>query len=300
MLHSRVLRYLDEVARAGSIRAAAERLNVASSAVNKHVLALEAALGQPLFDRLPRGLRLTPTGELILAHVRQTLKDFKEVEASIRDLRGLEAGEVTIATMSGLAGGIIPQVAAPFQARHPRIRVSVRVMFIRDIIEAVTTGEADIGFAYNLPADPQLEFIEDLDARLGVIVSPGHPLARMGSVPLGHCTGYPLIFADRALLLHDAVAGAFAAEGLSAEPAFRTNSIEAMKVLAGSGAGIAFLSRFDIAEEYRWGALTYVPVRGNALGRNRLALVQRDRRSLGPAASILLDDLRTALRNARS
>ncbi len=59
MLHSRVLRYLDEVARVGSIRGAAERLNVASSAINKHVLLLEEAIGEPLFERLPRGLRLT-------------------------------------------------------------------------------------------------------------------------------------------------------------------------------------------------------------------------------------------------
>src|SRR5579862_8524095 len=61
MLHSRLLRYLDEVSRLGSIRKAAVRLNVASSAINRQILALENELGAPIFERMPRRLRLTAT-----------------------------------------------------------------------------------------------------------------------------------------------------------------------------------------------------------------------------------------------
>ena len=59
LLHSRKLLYLDEIARCGSIRKAADRLNVSSSAINRQILALEEEFGVPLFERLPRGLRLT-------------------------------------------------------------------------------------------------------------------------------------------------------------------------------------------------------------------------------------------------
>ncbi|WP_426239485.1 LysR family transcriptional regulator [Pararhizobium sp. DWP1-1-3] len=93
MLHSRVLRYIDEVARCGSIRAAGERLNVAPSAINKHILQLEEAIGEPLFERLPRGLRLTPAGEILVAHVRRTIKEFSQVEADIRDMKTLQSGD---------------------------------------------------------------------------------------------------------------------------------------------------------------------------------------------------------------
>ena len=96
MLHSKLLRYLDEVARSGSIRAAAQRLNVASSAVNKQVLMIEEQLGVKLFERLPRGLRLTAAGELMVAHIRQTMNNYRNVEADIRDLQGLRSGEVTL------------------------------------------------------------------------------------------------------------------------------------------------------------------------------------------------------------
>ncbi len=75
LLHSQLLRYLDEVARAGSIRKASEKLNISSSSINRQILALEDELGSPIFHRLHRQLRLTQTGEILIDHVRRTLKD---------------------------------------------------------------------------------------------------------------------------------------------------------------------------------------------------------------------------------
>jgi len=296
MLHSRVLRYIDEVARSGSIRAAGERLNVAPSAINKHVLLLEEAIGEPLFERLPRGLRLTPAGEILVAHVRRTMKEYSQVEAEIRGIKTLESGEVIIATMNGLAGGIVPKAAARFGARHPRLKISIRVMFVRDIVQAVIDGEADLGLAFNLPSTQQLETLWKMDTRLGAVVSPEHPLTGMETVPLAHCAPYPLIFADKSMLIHGIVADAFVEAGLTVEAAFLSNSIEAMKCLAGAGDGIAFLSKFDIAEEYRNGVLTYVQIRDRTFGKNVLSLVQREKRNRGLAATMFAEEIKRGLR----
>jgi DNA-binding transcriptional LysR family regulator len=296
MLHSRVLRYIDEVARSGSIRAAGERLNVAASAINKHVLQLEEMIGEPLFERLPRGLRLTPAGEILVAHVRRTIKEYSQVEAEIRDLKALQSGEVIIATMNGLAGGIVPKAAATFCARHPRLKISIRVMFIHDIVQAVIDGEADLGLAFNLPPSPQLETLWKMDTRLGAVVSPEHPLVGLDTLPLSHCEPYPLIFADKSMLIHGIVADAFANAELTVEPAFLTNSIEAMKCLAAAGDGIAFLSKFDIAEEQRNGVLTYLQIRDRTFGKNVLSLVQREKRSHGLATSMFAEEIMRALR----
>ena len=73
----------------GSIRKASARLNVASSAINRQILALENELGAPIFERMPRRLRLTATGEVLIAHVRDTLKGHQRVEAHIEALKGL-------------------------------------------------------------------------------------------------------------------------------------------------------------------------------------------------------------------
>ena len=289
MLHSRLLRYIDEVARNGSIRAAGERLHVAPSAINKHLLALEKEIGEPLFERLARGLRPTPAGEILLAHVRKTMLQYRQVEAEIRDIKALQTGEVIVATMTGLASGIVAAAAGNFYARHPQILVSIRVMSAREIVDALTGGDADVGLGFNLPPSGQLERLWEQETSLGAVISPRHPLARMESIPLTHCTSYPLIFADRTMLIHGIIADTFAAAGLNVQPSFQTNSIETMKRLAAGGEAIAFLSKFDIAEEHRQDLLTYRKIRDRGFSRNVLSLVNRESR--GVACQLLGEEI---------
>ncbi|MFE1593806.1 LysR family transcriptional regulator [Nocardia sp. NPDC058705] len=295
MLHSRLLQYIDEVARLGSIRAAGARLHVAPSAINRQILLLEAELDQPLFERLPRGMRLTSAGEALVAHIRQTLRQYRETVADIRDLRALGSGEVVIATMTGLASSVVATAAATFRARHPQVRISIRTMSTLDIVAAVENSEADLGLGFNIPSSTQLETYWRINTRLGVVVSPHHPLTAMDTVPLAQCTPFPLILADRSMVIHGIVAEAFAKADLEIQPAFHTNSIETMKRLATSGEAIAFLSEFDIAEELRDGRLAFRPVR-DAFSDNVISLVRREKHGHGLAGLLLADEIVGALR----
>ena len=160
MLHSRLLSYLDEVARLGSMRKASARLNVASSAINRQILALEAELGTPLFLRLPRKLMLTTAGEIMIRHVRQTLKDMERVQRRIEELKGLRRGEITLAIMSGLAANMVPRIAVDFRRNSPRVKLTLRLLPTgTDIMAAVATGEADLGLGFDFPRDPALRVV---------------------------------------------------------------------------------------------------------------------------------------------
>ncbi|MEU4576331.1 LysR family transcriptional regulator [Nonomuraea sp. ATR24] len=300
MLHSRLLQYLDEVARHGSIRAAAARLHIAPSAINRQILVLEQELGEPLFERLPRGMRLTPAGEVLLAHVRRTMQEYREAVTEIRDLHALPSGDVVIATMTGLASGIVSAATVSFYARHPAVRISIRALSTHDILRAMVDSEADLALGFNIPASPQLETCWQLDTRLGAVVAPQHPLARRESIPLADCAAYPLVFADRSMLIHGIIADTFAEAGLRVEPAFHTNSIETMKRLAASGAAVAFLSRFDIAEEQHNGSLAYRPVRDRAFSNNILSLVRRGKHGHGPAALLFAEEIVATLESVVS
>jgi DNA-binding transcriptional LysR family regulator len=294
MLHGRMLRYLDEVVRSGSIRRAAVRLNVASSAINRQILDLEAELGVPLFERLPRRLRLTSAGEVLVAHVRRTLTDYRAIESRLGELKGLHGGAVTLATMNGLAGGIAPAAIAAFSERFPRIRVTMRVMFVPEILRVLAEGEADLGLGYHLPDTPGLRVALQHDGNLGAVVAPDHPLAAAGRVRLAACAVYPLILADPSMRMHQTVRDALLRAHVSAEAAYLSNSIEFMKVLAGSGRGVAFLSRFDTVGEVRTGRLVFVPLAEEATLVNPLRLVHRTRETPGAAAELLADCLAEA------
>jgi DNA-binding transcriptional LysR family regulator len=295
MLHARALRYLDEVARRGSIRAAAGRLNVSSSAINRQILELENDLGAQIFQRLPKRLRLTPIGELLIAHVRQTLKDYERIQLRIEDLKGARSGEVTIATMNGLAGGLLPSVLAAFQRTHPRVQVSVRSLFAEDIVKAVLAGEADLGMAYNLPKTAGLTVSAAYHTRLGAVVVPTHPLALRSPARLADCADYPIVLGDQSMTIYGLMMSAFHDANLPFEPAFKSNSIEFMKAMVHGADCVTFLSRIDVDEEQRKGSLVHVAIKDRHLQAQTLTIVRRSKGALDIAVNLLEEDIKTAL-----
>src|ERR1700747_3733578 len=122
----RVLTYVDAVARYGSIRKAAEALNIASSALNRQILDIEMDLGAPLFERLPRGVRVTSAGEAFLVYARLVISELKAVESRIEQLRGLVRGQVSVAAAESVAGELLPAAITEFQATHPYVSFHVR------------------------------------------------------------------------------------------------------------------------------------------------------------------------------
>jgi DNA-binding transcriptional LysR family regulator len=299
MLHARLLRYLDEVARSGSIRKAANRLNVASSAVNRQILALEQDIGSPIFERMPRGLRLTAAGEMLISHVRQTLKEHERVRARIEALKGLRRGLVTVVTTTGIAGGFLAGVIERFGAAHPGIKLRIQTL-PRDVtIAAVVSGEADFALAYNLPNTPRLSTFLRFEYRLGAVMAPDHPLARRLSLRLAECFEYPVVISDRTMSIRDvleSVAGLDYDLGLAME----TNSIELMKRLARTSPNITFLNPVDIGAELRAQTLALIPVREIENKPQILSLVYRSRGALDPAANLLANDIQAALEDGGS
>jgi len=296
MFHARILRYLDEVVRSGSIRKAADKLNVASSSVNRQILELEQDLKTPIFERLPRGLRLTAAGELLITHVRQTLRDHDRLQSRILELRGLTRGTVKIATMSGLASGLIPRLAIEFRSKYPGVRIVIQSMTGDEIVKAVDEADVDFGVGHNLRSDPSIYVVEVFDARLGAIVAKDHPLANRSSVRLSDCANHPIVLADPTISIHNMMRNAFRRSNVTLDPAYETNAIEVMKYMAIHDGAIIFLSAPDVSEEVRLGNLAYLPIADRSLKNHPLSLIQRSSTSLGLAPGLFSEVVRNALR----
>lgn len=295
MLHSRLLKYLDEVSRLGSIRKAAARLNVASSAINRQILALEQEIGSPIFERMPRRLRLTSTGEILIAHVRETLKGHHRVEAQIEALKGLARGEATIATMNGLAAGPLPRFLSSILDRHPRVHLRVRVLPFDGMTNALVTGEADLALTYNPSSSPGLRIVASHDLALGAVVSPRHPLTKRRPLRLADCAEFPLAVADFSMTIRPAVDLAFTHADIPLHPTIETNSIEFMKKIARSGQAITFLNAVDVAEEVAAGEICHLPLEELAKHPLSLKLLVRARGGLDAFPSLVVEELRRAM-----
>ena len=119
MRHLQTLRLIQDVARAGSIRKAAEDLNITSSALNRRIQAFEAEFGAQIFERLPRGVRLNPAGELLMHHIRSQIGDLDRVRCQVADLAGARRGHVSIACSQAVNPIFLPEQISRYRAEHP-------------------------------------------------------------------------------------------------------------------------------------------------------------------------------------
>src|SRR2546427_265126 len=124
---SQAFRCFDEVARRGSVRKAAVTLHLTAAAVNQQILNLEAQVGVPLFDRLPRGMQLTTAGELMLAAVRRSQRDFDNALAQVEDLRALRRGHVRVGVSHATAEYLLPldRKSTRLNSSHSQISYAV-------------------------------------------------------------------------------------------------------------------------------------------------------------------------------
>ncbi|AZG14737.1 LysR family transcriptional regulator [Cupriavidus pauculus] len=294
-MHARVLRYFDEVVRRGSIRRAAEHLHVAPTAINRQILELEAELGAPLFDRIQQRLHLTPLGEAVLAHVRQTLREHQGLLARVAEIKGARRGMVTIATTSGLAGALMPSLVHDFRQHQPGIVVRVADLPVDGIVKAVEQGDADLGLGYDLPEVAAFRVVASREWSIGAVVAPGHPLAAQASATLAECAGYPLILPAPSLSIRALVDDGFARQSTAVVPIVESTSVVLIQRLVATGAGVALLNPLDVMEERARGAVVFVPLRDDDLQRQTLRLVARAHSPLTPAASLMADAMADTL-----
>ncbi|MFJ9284838.1 LysR family transcriptional regulator [Kitasatospora aureofaciens] len=141
----RQLEYLAAVADTGSFTRAAEQLHVTQPALSHQIRALETALGGPLLERLPRSVRLTPTGRAVLPHARAALAGADRLQAVARRATGLEEGELEVAAVYSISLGILPPVLRAWHRQHPGVRIRLREYAHADRLqEAMAEGRADL------------------------------------------------------------------------------------------------------------------------------------------------------------
>jgi DNA-binding transcriptional LysR family regulator len=290
-LHAVVLRYLVEIARLGSIRRASARLNVASSAINRQVLRLERDIGTRIFDRLPSGMRLTPAGELLLQHVRGTLQDFDKLLAEIDGLQGIRSGHVKLAALDSLLISLIPRALEEVSRRYPVVTFTALAAAPAAVFAAVAAGEVEIGLTFVMPTTLPLQLVTSAPAPLGCVMAPDHPLASRKSLSFAQLEPYPISFQSDSLPAPTDAHGEFAAFRNRATARFTSNSIEFQRGILRSGLAVACLTPLGFQRELASGALVSVPLASPQLRQLRIGLFIPQRRTLAPAAALVVATL---------
>jgi len=291
----RILLYVDAVARQGSIRKAAEILHLASSALNRQILNLEEELGAPLFERLPRGVRLTAAGEVFVGYVRRALNDLESVGNQIESLRGLVRGQVRITAAESLAGDLLPRAITQFQARHPKVRFHLTIAGPGEMQAALLADTTDLILTHEPPAHRDVIALASVAHPFCAVVARGHPLAARKSLRLRDCLAYPVALADPTLAGRGLIDRALAKASFQYEPALVSNSAEAMKAYARMSQAVSFQFRVGVTRDIEVGDMVAIPLNDPALTQPQLLLAVRRSRVLPIAAAAFLEDLKVTL-----
>ena len=299
MINRNHLALFRAVAEAGGFSRAAAGVHVSQPAISMQVAELEAALGAPLFDRLPRGVRLTDAGETLLGYARRIATLEIEAERAMRELRGLQRGRLALGASTTIGSYLLPAVLGEFRRRHPAIELALTIGNTDDIKQRLIDRTLDLGLTEGAPPED-----EELSARvfygdeLIVIAPPGHPFAAPApgkkqprSITSQQLCAQPMIVREPGSGTREVIDRALAVSGARVGNVTLTlSSTEAIKRAVAAGLGLAVVSRLCVGLELAGGLLVEVPVRGLKLRRPLHELTLRGRQPGPPvlAFAVLL------------
>jgi DNA-binding transcriptional LysR family regulator len=148
MLDVNRLRVIDAVSRHGSVTAAAKELHYSQPSVTHHLTRLEAETGAQLLQRVGRGIRLTPAGQLLADRAAEILGRIDAADAELSAHVGLTAGRVRLAGFSSAIGSLVPEAAAALAAAHPGLQISLTDMHPPEAIELLRTGKIEVAIVF--------------------------------------------------------------------------------------------------------------------------------------------------------
>jgi len=293
----RLLNVLREVALRGSFSAAAESLAYTQPAISQQIARLEKHVGVKLIEREPRGVRLTPAGEVLVRHTERVMAQLAAADEELQEVAAQARGRIRIGSFATAAGTIVPRAVAAFRPLRPAIEVEISLLDPHESIPAVRRGDLEIaiteegGFESEVDTDGlQIEHL--LDDHMWVSLPVDHPLATRPTVDLIDLRDEDWMFACLSGTCADSnvVLRACRDAGFQPRIAYQSDDYFAIQGLVASGMGVALIPGLGLASTRDDVAVR--PVKGRPPHRRVAAVTASE--PTGGAIPTMLECLRDA------
>ena len=293
----RLLNVLREVALRGSFSAAAESLAYTQPAISQQIARLEKHVGVKLIEREPRGVRLTPAGEVLVRHTERVMAQLAAADEELQEVAAQARGRIRIGSFATAAGTIVPRAVAAFRPLRPAIEVEISLLDPHESIPAVRRGDLEIaiteegGFESEVDTDGlQIEHL--LDDHMWVSLPADHPLATRPTVDLIDLRDEDWMFACLSGTCADSnvVLRACRDAGFQPRIAYQSDDYFAIQGLVASGMGVALIPGLGLASTRDDVAVR--PVKGRPPHRRVAAVTASE--PTGGAIPTMLECLRDA------
>lgn len=233
------------LAECGSIGRAADRQNIAPSAVSRRISDLEARLGVSLFDRSTQGVRLTSAGKVYVDGVRSILRDIAGLDTAMSDYATGRRGSLRLACTSSALSGRLPELLAAYARKHPTIALDIQEMNAAQALAAIDDGLADLAIAADNNDFTRYDTRVFEDDQVYVLAAPDHPLApdieRGRPIAFDAVVGHEVVGIHHSGALDRLLSQAAATAGKTLGERVNVESFPSLVRMVEAGFGIGFL-----------------------------------------------------------
>jgi DNA-binding transcriptional LysR family regulator len=252
MLNLNRLRILIEVASCGSFSAAAESLSYTQSAVSQQIAALEAETGVTLIERLPRGVRLTPAGEVLLEYAEGIIARLHAAEAEMAAIAGLRGGQLRMASFPTAGATLMPLAIAIFRARHPEVGLTLAEGEPEEIGPRLEAGEFDLALLFEFEGTseslgPELARLPLFEDPMFLALPADHPLARRPTLRLEDLRAEAWIQTSASSPCARHVVRSCHGAGFDPVVSFESDDYQTVQGLVAAGVGVALIPKLALS-----------------------------------------------------
>ncbi|WP_175977855.1 LysR family transcriptional regulator [Burkholderia sp. BCC1047] len=291
--------YFYEAVRCGTIRAAADWLDVAPSAVSRQIGLLEKELDATLVERHARGVTPTEAGHCVIEYFREQLAHRDDLISRLQELRGLKTGQVSLVLGEGFVSDLLAGPMQQFCRQFPGIHVNLDVGSTNDVIRKISNDEGEIGLVYNPPAEPKLVSRASKRQPMMAIVGPDFPRRSHKVLTVQQLATYPLAATHPSYGTRQMMEAVEYAERVRLTPVVTTNSFAILKEFVKSGLGIAVMPAFAVTAELQAKELFAIDIAHPILENAEAHMVTRVGRKLSVAANKMLQMMTGQMRAFR-
>jgi DNA-binding transcriptional LysR family regulator len=276
------------VAEQASFRKASESLHLSQPAVSQHIHALEAELGQRLFDRSGVRTSLTPAGRLLLKYADRSARVLEEAKMALARLDGETSGELRLGASTTVAQYILPRMLGSFLKDNPRVTLSVVSGNTEEIVALLLRESITAGMIEGPALSKEVHTEKFLDDRMVLIAPAGHEWSGAGGVPVHSLKDVPLLLREQGSGSRRVVEQAFKKAGLPLNRLhirMELDSTEAIVSGVEAGLGLGFVSQWAISKALRLKTIATIPIEGLEIRRDLTLIRKVGPEPEGPAAA---------------
>lgn len=282
------------VADLGTVNKAAGALRLSQPSVTRQIKLLEAELGTTLFDRTPRGMTPTPSGEVLVEHARRALRELDRAQAEIQADNESVTGIVSVGLLESIAELVAEPLVMAISGRHPGIDLRLHTAYSGHLQEWLDSGNLDLSFLYDLTATTSLHVTPVVEEQLWAVAPAGAGLTPGTPVSVSELADHPLVLPtpdhglrnliDEALQHHD-----------QPRVLAQVNSMALQKALVVAGSAWTVLPASGVARAVAEGLMTAAPINTPSLTR-QVVLGFRPRARMPRALAAVIGELGRATR----